>query len=133
MKINRLSLAVATALLLPALSQAATATDADIKAQIEALKAQIAQIDGLKSQVTALEQRLAVAEAAEAKARAAAADVATVQDDVDDMDKRPTKAQRHPVVDAIEWGGDFRFGAHHIQGDVPAHFVGMAQQRGHDE
>ena len=130
MKTNRLSLAVAAALLLPALSQAAPATDADIKAQIEALKAQISQIDGLKSQVTALEQRLAAAEAAEAKAKAAAADVATVQDDVDDMDKRLTKAERHSVVDAIEWGGDFRFEAHSIQGDVPAHFDGMALQKG---
>ena len=130
MRITRISLAVATALLMPALAQSAPANDADLRAQIEALKAQISQIDGLKSQVSALEQRLAAAEAAEAKAKAAAADVATVQDDVDDMDKRLTKAERHSVVDAIEWGGDFRFEAHSIQGDVPAHFDGMALQKG---
>lgn len=131
MKTTRLSIAIAAALLVPGLAQgAATAADAEIKAQLEALKAQIAQIDGLKAQVAALEQKLAASDAANAKAAQTAKEVATVREDVDDIDKRLSKTERHSGLDAIEWGGDFRFEAHSIQADVPAHYDGMALQKG---
>ena len=131
MKSTKLTLAVALALLAPTLALGApSGADSEMRAQLEALKAQVAQIDAMKAQIAALEQKLAANEAAAKAAAKTTATVAAVQDDVDDLDKRLTKAERHSVVDAIEWGGDFRFEAHSIQADVPAHYDGMALQKG---
>lgn len=124
MKKSILSLAIAVALMGPAASQAATtAADSELKGQIEALKSEIQKIDDLKAQVEELEKRLATSEAE-------AEEMEYIQEDVDDLDKRMMKAERHAALDAIEWGGDFRFEAHSIQADVPAHFDGMALQKG---
>ena len=70
MKKSILSLAIAVALMGTAPSQAATSdVDPEVRAQIEALKAEIQKIDDLKAQMEALEKRLAESEA---KAEAAA-------------------------------------------------------------
>jgi len=131
MKNTTLALAVAASLLVPLTALADTGSaDPELRAQIEMLKAEIQKLDGLKSQVAELEKRLAATEADASAAKAAAAEVATVQEDVDDLDKRLTKPEKHAVVDAIEWGGDFRFEAHSIQANVPDHYDGMALQKG---
>lgn len=138
MKSRLLTAAVAAALLFPALAAAQQpGSHPELRAQIEALKAEIQKLDALKGQMASLEQRLIESEARAAAVDKAGAevsqvskDLAMVQDDVDDLDKRMTNPERHAVVDAIEWGGDFRFEAHSIQAEVPAHFDGMALQKG---
>ena len=103
MKSTKLTLAVALALLAPTLALGApSGADSEMRAQLEALKAQVAQIDAMKAQIAALEQKLAANEAAAKAAAKTTATMAAVQDDVDDLDKRLTKAERHSVVDAIE-------------------------------
>lgn len=138
MKSRLLTAAVAAALLVPALAAAQQpGSHPELRAQIDALKAEIQKLDALKAQMATLEQRLTESEAKAAAAAKAGEDVtqvrkdlAIVQDDVDDLDKRMIRPERHAVVDAIEWGGDFRFEAHSIQAEVPAHFDGMALQKG---
>lgn len=112
MKNRILPLAIAMALMSPVASQAATDADAELRAQIEALK----------SQVEALEDRLTASEEQ-------AEEIEYLREDVDDLDDRLMKPERHATLDAIEWGGDFRFEAHSIQADVPAHFDGMSLQK----
>lgn len=138
MKSRLLAAAVASALLIPTLAAAQQAGgQPDLRAQIDALKAEIQKLDALKAQMATLEQRLTASEARAAAAEQAGQDVAqvrqdlmVVQEDVDDLDKRMIRPERHAVVDAVEWGGDFRFEAHSIQAEVPAHFDGMALQKG---
>ena len=120
MKTRILSLVIAVALMGPAALQAATDADAEIRDQIEALKVQAEE----------LEKRLNASEAEAKAAKAVAEDTEYMQEDVDDLDKRLMKVERHSALDAIEWGGDFRFEAHSIQADVPSHFDGMALQKG---
>lgn len=122
MKNRILPLAIAMALLSPAASQAAT-DDAELRAQVEALKSEISKIEDLKAQVQALEEKIAAADEL-------AENVEMLQEDVDDLDDRLMKPERHATLDAIEWGGEFRFEAHSIQADVPEHFDGMELQRG---
>jgi hypothetical protein len=120
MKKNILLIATAVALLGPAALQAAADANSEIREQIKALQLQAEE----------LEIRLAASDAEAEAARAAAEDMVFMQEDVDDLDKRMMKAERHATLDAIEWGGDFRFEAHSIQADVPSHFDGMALQKG---
>ena len=80
-----------------------------------------AEIELLKKTLSAMEERLAAQE----KKAAAQAETATA---VKDLDRRVMKTERDNALDRVRLTGDYRFEAHSIQGDVPAHFDGMKLQ-----
>jgi uncharacterized protein DUF3373 len=93
------------------------------------------EIDQLKKTVNALEQRL---EAQEKGAQPATAQPAAKQDEtvstadlqtnVRELNDRVLETERKGLRDRLEWGGDYRFEAHTIRGNVPSHFDGMQLQ-----
>ncbi|MBI3281504.1 MAG: DUF3373 family protein [Acidobacteria bacterium] len=90
------------------------------------------EIERLKQTVAALEQRLA---AQEKKAQVATAQPAERQSTESEMkvslkqlDRRLTRAERDNALHRVHLGGDYRFEAHSILGDVPAHYDGMKLQ-----
>jgi hypothetical protein len=93
------------------------------------------EIDQLKKTVNALEQRLETQEKAAQPATAQAADKkeevvsnADLQTSVRDLNDRVLETERKGLRDRLEWGGDYRFEAHTIVGNVPSHFDGMQLQ-----
>jgi hypothetical protein len=93
------------------------------------------EIDQLKKTVNALEQRLdaqqkaaqpTAAQPAEKKDEAVS--TADLQTSVRDLNDRVLETERKGLRDRLEWGGDYRFEAHTIRGNVPAHFDGMQLQ-----
>ncbi len=57
-------------------------------------------------------------------------DVAKLKKSVKELEKRLMSVERDSALDRIRFTGDFRFEAHSIQADVPAHFDGMKLQKG---
>src|ERR1700746_1340237 len=93
------------------------------------------EIDQLKKTVGALEQRLEAQEKAKQPAAAQtetpkeeAFAPAEVQTTVRDLNDRVSVAERRSLRDRLDWGGDYRFEAHTIRGNVPAHYDGMQLQ-----
>lgn len=89
------------------------------------------EIDQLKSALNSLEQRLAVQEKQAQALQSSSKDTSKSDDltvSVDDLDKRVSEAEKHQALDRIQFTGDYRFEAHSIWGNVPAHFDGMAMQ-----
>ena len=98
----------------------------------------------LKQAVAALEQRLAAQEkAAQEKAAqdkaaqkpapaeaAAAPPPAAEPDEMKDLGRRVSVLELEQATDRVKITGDFRFEAHSIRADVPAHFDGMNLQNG---
>ncbi len=93
------------------------------------------EIDQLKKAMTALEQRLEAQEKAKQEAAAApavakeeAASTSDLQTSVRDLNDRVLETERKGLKDRLSWGGDYRFEAHTIRGNVPAHYDGMVLQ-----
>ena len=93
------------------------------------------EIDQLKKTVNALEQRLETQEKAAQPATAQPAEKkeeavsnADLQTSVRDLNDRVLETERKGLRDRLEWGGDYRFEAHTIRGNVPSHFDGMQLQ-----
>ncbi|HYU45032.1 MAG TPA: DUF3373 family protein [Terriglobales bacterium] len=93
------------------------------------------EIDQLKKTVNALEQRLDMQEkgAQPATAQPAAkqdeaVSTADLQTNVRELNDRVLETERKGLRDRLEWGGDYRFEAHTIRGNVPSHFDGMQLQ-----
>jgi len=93
------------------------------------------EIDQLKKTVNALEQRLETQEkgAPPATAQPAAkqdeaVSTADLQTNVRELNDRVLETERKGLRDRLEWGGDYRFEAHTIRGNVPSHFDGMQLQ-----
>jgi hypothetical protein len=93
------------------------------------------EIDQLKKTVNALEQRLdaqqktaqpTVAQPADKKEEAVS--TADLQTSIRDLNDRVLESERKGLRDRLEWGGDYRFEAHTIRGNVPAHYDGMQLQ-----
>ena len=90
----------------------------------------------MKKAVAALEERLTTQEKAaqvknvEAK-QALAGDQPTTAElatEVKDLDHRLNQTERRGALDRINFTGDYRFEAHSIWGNVPAHYDGMQLQ-----
>jgi hypothetical protein len=92
------------------------------------------EIEQLKKTIADLEKRLAAQEAAAqpakenlaVKTEAPAADEVNAR--IDDLEKRVAASEVYQAQDRVKFTGDYRFEAHSIWGDVPAHFDGMALQ-----
>jgi uncharacterized protein DUF3373 len=96
------------------------------------------EIDQLKKLIGDLEQRLAAQEKhtqtaaqekdAQAQAEKGKSDTAELKATVQELDKRVSKAEVGQAQDRLRFTGDYRFEAHSIWGEVPAHFDGMSVQ-----
>jgi hypothetical protein len=94
------------------------------------------ELDQMKKAVAALEERLTTQEKAaqEKKADAKPAPAgdqpttAELATEVKDLDHRMSQTERRGALDRINFTGDYRFEAHSIWGNVPAHFDGMQLQ-----
>ena len=93
------------------------------------------ELDQMKKAVAAMEERLAAQEKAtqvqkdEAKVPAseqpATAELVT---QMKDLDHRVAQTERRGAMDRINFTGDYRFEAHSIWGNIPAHYDGMQLQ-----
>ena len=93
------------------------------------------EIDQLKKTMNALEQRLAAQEktvqtkvAQPVAPKDDVVSTADLQTTVRDLNDRVLESERKGLRDRLEWGGDYRFEAHTIFGNVPAHYDGMQLQ-----
>ncbi len=93
------------------------------------------EIEALKKAIAALEARLASQEKQSqpqqttgdqpAKPEPSAAEMAA---DIKDLERRVSHAEREQALDRLKVTGDYRFEAHTIGGNVPAHYDGMEMQ-----
>jgi hypothetical protein len=86
------------------------------------------ELETLKQQVAALEERLKAQERqtqAQPQRLAAGAEIAS---ELKELDQRVSQTERAQSLDRISFTGDYRFEAHSIRGNVPAHFDGLALQ-----
>jgi hypothetical protein len=91
------------------------------------------EIDQLKKTINTLEQRLDVQEKATQQNTApvpkeAAVSTQDLDNRVRDLNDRVAETERRGLRDRLNWGGDYRFEAHTIVGNVPAHYDGMQLQ-----
>lgn len=85
----------------------------------------------MKKSVAALEERLAAQEKKEEVKQQATGDQANTSElvaTVKDLDHRISQTERRGALDRVNLSGDYRFEAHSIWGNVPAHFDGMQLQ-----
>ncbi len=61
-------------------------------------------------------------------AAVALADDDKTAEKIKDLEKRLRKVERKAALDRVDFTGDFRFEAHNIDADIPAHLDGMALQ-----
>ncbi len=91
------------------------------------------EVDNLKKTIAALEARIAAQEQQKtaaskptpAEGTVSAADLKT---QVNDLDERVNSTEKRSALDRLNWSGDYRFEAHTIRGNVPAHYDGMKLQ-----
>ncbi len=126
---RKLLLAVLLSLLTAGLWAQSTPPATDDAAQLRQ------EIDQLKKTMNGLEQRLDAQEkdaqqkaAQPAAPKVEAASTADLQTSVRDLNDRVLDTERKGLRDRLEWGGDYRFEAHTIMGNVPAHYDGMQLQ-----
>src|SRR5260370_30264168 len=94
------------------------------------------ELEQMQKAVAALEQRLTAQEKAaqekkEETKQALASDQPTTAElatQVKDLDHRVNLTERRGALDRINFTGDYRFEAHSIWGNVPAHYDGMQLQ-----
>jgi Protein of unknown function (DUF3373) len=88
------------------------------------------ELEALKKAMAALEARLAATEKhAQAPAKSETpAPPSPLVADVKELDQRVSATEREQALDRIKFSGDYRFEAHTIRGNVPAHFDGMQLQ-----
>src|SRR5512142_320693 len=88
------------------------------------LRQELAQ---MKKTIAALEQRLAAQEKVQQNAVVPAKDtVATTE--LQDVKEQVNETQGRTLLDRIQWSGDYRFQAHTLRANIPAHFDGMQLQ-----
>jgi hypothetical protein len=110
-------------------SAAATATPQSAASEDSAQLRQ--ELEQMKKTVAAMEERLVAQEkAAQEKKQTteettSAAELAAT---VKDLDHRIAQTERRGSLDRINFSGDYRFEAHSIWGNVPAHYDGMQLQ-----
>jgi len=89
------------------------------------------ELEQMKKSVAALEERLAAQEKKEEVKQQATGDQANTSElvaTVKDLDHRISQTERRGALDRVNLSGDYRFEAHSIWGNVPAHFDGMQLQ-----
>ena len=89
------------------------------------------EIDQMKKTIAAMEQRLEDQEKAVKLKEEEKKDVVSttdLQSDVKELNERVSATERKGLLDRLQWSGDYRFEAHTITGDIPAHFDGMQFQ-----
>ena len=89
------------------------------------------EIDQMKKTIAAMEQRLEDQEKAsklKEEEKQGAVSTADLQSDVKELNERVSATERKGLLDRLQWSGDYRFEAHTITGDIPAHFDGMQFQ-----
>ena len=92
------------------------------------------EVDNLKKTIVALEARIAAQErqkTAASKQQTPAegtVSAADLKDQVKDLDDRVNSTEKKSALDRLNWSGDYRFEAHTIRGNVPAHYDGMNLQ-----
>jgi hypothetical protein len=108
---------------------AATAADenAQLRQELEQVKKTLADLEARLSaqQKTAPEKPQEEPKAALASEAPSNVELAS---QVKDLDHRMSVAERRGALDRINFSGDYRFEAHSIWGDVPAHYDGMQLQ-----
>lgn len=121
-----LSLFLACMLFVPltGLSQEGTTSDETTRLRQE--------VDQLKKTLADLEKRLDAQEKkpeVPAPAPAAAPEQkGELEAQVKDLDQRMEKQERNAALNRVRFTGDFRFEAHSIKGEIPAHYDGMTMQ-----
>ncbi len=88
------------------------------------------ELDQLKKMVKVLEERLAAQEAKQTTPAAATTSETKTETETQlkELDRRVTKTERDTALQRIRFGGDYRFEAHSIRANIPAHFDGMKLQ-----
>ena len=91
------------------------------------------EIDQLKKTINSLEQRLDAQEKAgqttvQPTVKEDLVSPAELQTNVRELNDRMLETERRSLRDRLDWGGDYRFEAHTIFGNVPAHYDGMQLQ-----
>lgn len=90
------------------------------------------EIDELKKMVKALEEKLAAQESKQTEQAKTAEPETQVKDEtaaqIKELDRRVTKTERDTALQRIRFGGDYRFEAHSIRANMPAHYDGMKLQ-----
>jgi hypothetical protein len=91
------------------------------------------EIEQMKKTIAALEQRLAAQEKVQQNAAAPeekkdTVSVPDLQASVKDLNERVAETEKKSVLDRLQWSGDYRFEAHTIRGNIPAHLDGMKLQ-----
>ena len=84
------------------------------------------EVEAMRQRLAELEKRLDQMETA--KAPVASTDVAALRQELKEMSKRLDSVEKSEALDRIRWSGDFRFEAHSIDSEIPAHVDGMALQ-----
>ncbi len=132
-----LSLAIATALALPGAAGATTVDE--LSRQLAAMQSEMQQ---MRQELTELRAREAAraqpattaattaptTEVAQVNLQELQEEVTVLREDLDDLDDRMIRPEKHAVLDGIEWGGDFRFQAHSIDTDIANYIDGMQVQ-----
>jgi hypothetical protein len=138
MPFRRSSIVIAVFFLLAGFSASAWAVSPTAQTQNSA--AQIEQeIEKLKQTIADLEERLAAQEnqlqagekpAAESESSQKESSDSTeeIQTRIDDLEKRVSATEMQNALDRVRFSGDYRFEAHSIWGNIPAHFDGMQLQ-----
>ncbi len=83
------------------------------------------EIEELKKALGLLEERLKAQEQKQQEIEPKA-EKAVVE--LKELDRRVMRTERDTALQRIRFGGDYRFQAHTIQGDIPSHFDGMKLQ-----
>ncbi len=87
------------------------------------------EVDQLKKTLADLEKRLDAQEKKNETAAPATAEAPKeLEAQVKDIDQRVTKQERDAALNRVRFTGDYRFEAHSITGEVPAHIDGMTMQ-----
>jgi hypothetical protein len=84
-------------------------------------------LENLKKQVAALAERLKAQEK-QSQEQPQPLPVAELVSQVKELDQRVSQTERSQALDRISFTGDYRFEAHSIRGQVPAHYDGMKLQ-----
>ncbi len=127
MKKQILAVAVSTAVAgLSAVSHGATVEE--LAAQLQAMQAQMSE---MQAELNVLREKDAARpqfEVVETDYGDLKEEVMFLREDVDDLDDRLMEPEKHAVLDALNWGGDFRFQAHSISASIPNHISGLGVQ-----
>lgn len=115
-------------------AQQPSATDensAQLRQELEQMKKQVASLEErLAAQEKAAQAKATEDKTAEAKSEGTTDQPTTAElaAEVKDLDHRVSQTETRSALDRINFSGDYRFEAHSIWGNVPAHYDGMQLQ-----